>query len=471
MNASAQPTRQSTDSTSTRSHGINRAFVVVAAIAITFLAASAAPTPLYSRYQIELSLSPVTVTVIFAAYAAALLISLLITGRLSDFVGRKPVIITAIGVQMVAMIVFVFADSAGDLICARVLQGLATGTATAVTGAALSDLRPERAPVIASVSPVVGMALGALGASILVAYAPGPEMLVYIVFLALFVVLAWAASALLPETAPRRHGAMRSLRPQVSVPPAARTPLLVAAPILIAVWSLGGFYLSLGPSLAREISGIESPVIGGLLVSALTFSGAGSILALRSQPPVKVFKIGALALMVGLATTLVGILANSLSPLFLGTVIAGVGFGAGFQGAMRTVMPAALPEARAGLLSTFYIVSYLSMGLPAIAAGLLTTQWVIESTALALGSVVIALSGIALCTVAVTRRRSAGATESLPTAHDVRRHANRTGLNVPAEREQAIAATARYIFSVTDSLRSVELSETPPAHAFSIERP
>lgn len=470
MNVFIRSLRQLSGQTGPRRSGANRAFMLVAAITITFLAASAAPTPLYSRYQSELSLSPLTVTLIFAAYAAALLAALLITGRLSDFLGRKPLILSAIGVEVVAMLVFVLADSAGALIFARVLQGLATGAAAAVTGAALSDLDVERAPVIASVSPVAGMAVGALGASLLVTFAPAPEMLVYIVFLALFIVLAWMTHILVPETATFRPGALSSLRPQVSVPPAARKPLVAALPILIAVWSLGGFYLSLGPSLARQISGMDSPLVGGILVSALTFSGAGAIITLRARPPVIVFKIGAAMLMSGLAITLVGVLIQSVVPLLLGTVVAGIGFGAGFQGAMRTIIPTALPRERAGLLSTFYIVSYLSMGLPAVGAGLLATRWGIETTALVLGSTIIVLAGIALCAIALAKPGVEASADTFPSGQDVRRHSERTGLGIPTDREQMIADTARYIFSVTDSLTSIELAETPPAQSFSVER-
>jgi hypothetical protein len=52
-------------------------------------------------------------------------------------------------------------------------------------------------------------------------------------------------------------------------------------------------------------------------------------------------------------------------------VVAGVGFGGGFQGALRTVVPLTAPHERAGVLSILYIVSYLALGVPAVLAGLL----------------------------------------------------------------------------------------------------
>jgi len=47
------------------------------------------------------------------------------------------------------------------------------------------------------------------------------------------------------------------------------------------------------------------------------------------------------------------------------------GFGAAFQGAIRTVLPLAAPHERAGALAIMYVVSYLALGLPAVLAGLL----------------------------------------------------------------------------------------------------
>ena len=375
--------------------GARAAVVVQVLMSVAFLAASSAPTPLYAMYQEQLHLTQFTVTVVFAAYALALLAALLIIGSLSDHLGRRAVILGALALETAAMIVFAVSGNAAELISARILQGVATGAATAALGAALADLAPRRAPLVNSVAPIIGMAVGALGSAALAASAPAPAMEVFVILIAVFALLLVAA-LFLPESAVRRPGALKSLRISVFVPPAARKALLVASPVLIAVWAIGGFMLSLGPSLARVQTGSASPMVGGWLVFALTSSGAVAVFTFGRLPAARVLVGGAAALLSGVAVTLGAVVAGQPVLLFLGVVVAGVGFGTGFQGAMRTILPLAQASERASLLSTVYVISYLAMSVPAIAAGLLASMWGIELTAIVVGGIVIALSALAL---------------------------------------------------------------------------
>src|SRR4051812_22042174 len=82
------------------------AFLLFASITVSFLASSSAPTPLYATYQQAFGFSSITLTVIFAVYALAVLASLLVGGRLSDHVGRRPVLIVTILVQAATMLIF-----------------------------------------------------------------------------------------------------------------------------------------------------------------------------------------------------------------------------------------------------------------------------------------------------------------------------------------------------------------------------
>lgn len=144
---------------------------------LSFLAASTAPTPLYHLYQEHLHFSAATLTLIFGVYALSLLAALLTVGSLSDFLGRKPVIFTALLLNMLAMLLFINADSVAWLISARVLQGFATGMATAVLSAALLDTDRQQGPLVNSVAPLLGMAAGAMGCGLLAEFAPLPLQL------------------------------------------------------------------------------------------------------------------------------------------------------------------------------------------------------------------------------------------------------------------------------------------------------
>ncbi|WP_329082753.1 MFS transporter [Streptosporangium sp. NBC_01469] len=374
--------------------GSGAAAVLLAVTLTTFMAAASAPTPLYAVYQGYWGFSSSVLTAVFAVYAVSLLMALLTVGSLSDHVGRRPVILGAVALETVAMAIFASADGVPALVVARVLQGFATGAATGALGAGLLDADRTRGPLINSVAPALGLAAGGLGSSLLVQYLPAPTRTVFVVLIVAFV-LQGAAILLLPESAGRRAGALASLRPHVSVPAGARRVLLMVTPITVAGWALGGFYLSLGPSLARGVTGSKSIVVGGLLVSALTFSGTVAILAMRAVPALRAMRVASVLLALGVIVTLLGVNTGSGVLFFAGTVVAGLGFGTGFQGAARTLLPAAAPHERAGLMAAFYIVSYLAMSIPATVAGIaaghlplteLTTYYGIVLAALALAA-------------------------------------------------------------------------------------
>ena len=381
------------------------AFAVYALTAMCFMAASSAPTPLYRVYQAEWELTPALMTSVFAVYAVSLLAALLTVGSLSDYLGRKSVILSSVALEIVSIVLFLAAADVWMLIAARLVQGLATGAATAALAAGLADLNPRRAPLINSVAPIVGLAAGALGSAALVEYGPNPLHLVYLVLLVLLVLL-FVAAALMAPAGTASPGALASLRPTLSVPGPARIPLLAVAPALVAVWALGGFFLSLGPTLAADVTGSRSALIGGWTAFALTMSGAVAVLVLRTTAAAAVLRIGSVALVAGVAVALVGTNTGSAWLFFAGTAVAGIGFGAGFQGAMRSVMPLAESHQRAGLLAAFYVVSYLAMGVPSVAAGVAVPVAGIRTTATAYGALVITLGLAALIGTWAVRPRN-----------------------------------------------------------------
>src|SRR5690349_21717095 len=136
------------------------AFAAIAAIFVTFTAASAAPSPLYVVYQHLWGFSATTLTVVFAAYVVGLIAALLVLGALSDHIGRRPVLAAAIALEAVSLVLFVAAGDVSALLAARLIQGIATGAAMTTLGAALVDLNPPHAPgragLINGIAPVSG---------------------------------------------------------------------------------------------------------------------------------------------------------------------------------------------------------------------------------------------------------------------------------------------------------------------------
>jgi MFS family permease len=341
---------------------------VLASITVSFLAASSAPTPLYATYQAAWEFSALTTTVVFGVYAIAFLAALLTAGRLSDHIGRRPLLLAGIAGQLIALAVFVDAHSLAALLTARIIQGLATGGAIGAVGAGMLDIDQMRGAVANATAPGLGTAIGVLLSAFAVQWLPAPTQLIYIAFAGLLVI-QMVAVALLPETSPKAPGAWRSLIPQLALPAQTRRPLLAAAPVLFAVWALAAFYGSLGPALIDHLVGSASVVDGGLGLGILAGVASLTTYLLRALPAPTVMLIGTSALIAGVAAVLLSLWAASWLGFFAGTALAGVGFGAGFQGGIRLVAPLARPDARAGVLSVLFTVSYLGLGVPAVAAG------------------------------------------------------------------------------------------------------
>ncbi len=381
------------------------AFTLVAVVIATLLGASAAPTPLYEVYQSNWGFSSLQSTLVFGIYAVSLLLALLTVGSLSDYVGRRPVLITALVFEAASMIMFATAEGIGLLLFARVVQGFATGAAISALGSTLLDLErtPGRGATVNSIAPTVGLALGAIGSSLISEHLPRPTSTVFLVFCALFLVEIlgiWAA----PETAVRQKGALASMRPALAVPSTALGMLVLTGPCLVAVWALGGFYLSLGPSLARNALDVHTSLIGAIMVATLTGTGALAVFLLRNVAARRILYVGASALVAGVAITLIGAETSSALWILAGTAVAGIGFGAGFQGTIRTVMPLAEPHERAGLLSSIYVIAYLANSVPALIAGYLVGKVGLVDTTRIYGGLVIVLAAAAFLGLLVRKR-------------------------------------------------------------------
>ena len=384
-------------------------FWVSVAMMVLFMYAAAAPTPLYRVYQAKWGFSSATLTAVFAIYVLFLVVTLLTAGSLSDHIGRRPLIMAGILLDVVACVLFLVANGSGLLFAARALQGIAVGVGLNTLGAVLMDLRPKSpvAPLLSSVSPNVGLATGALLTAILVQYGPAPTQLVWWLLLGLFVA-AFVLVALMSESGAVRPGALASLRPHVSVPRPARGAFARAVPALVAVWALGGFYLSLGPTLAAQLSRSHNLLWGGAVAFLLTGVGAAAALAVRKVRPAAMMLGGCLALMVGAGVSVAAIETGNAAVLLLSTGLAGLGFGPAFLGAYRTVVALAAPAERAGLIAAIFTVSYLSMGLPALIAGIVDTQVGLHSTALVYSAAVAGLAAVAASTFAFGGRSRAG---------------------------------------------------------------
>jgi MFS family permease len=371
-------------------------FWLLALTAMSFFAASAAPSPLYLVYAARWHFSATVLTLIFAVYVLALLVALLTVGGLSDFVGRRPVVAAALVAEALSMLLFIGANGTASLFLARAVQGFATGAAAGALSAGLADLspRPTLASAINTAAPSLGLAVGALLSGALVEYGPAPRTLVYVVLVAVFVAVL-AALPLLPESVQRRPGAAHSLLPRMAVPVAARSAFSTAVPVLVATWAVGGLMLSLGPSIAAEVFGVHNYLVEGLVVTAVAGVGSVSAVAARNRRAGETMVRASVVLAVGAALVVVSLAARSTVLFYAALVVSGVGFGASFVAALGSIAPHATADQRAELFAAIFVVSYGAFGGSAVIAGLVVPSYGLRPTSTVYGIVVIVLSLLA----------------------------------------------------------------------------
>jgi MFS family permease len=360
-----------------------RPFAVVAGFITLALMASSTPTPLYSIYAAEWHFSALAVTEVYGTYAICVLLALLLTGGLSDLIGRRPVLLSALVGLAGAEVVFTFASGLDWLYVARAIQGLATGLLLGATGAALIDNHPRRdgsqAGLVNGLASAFGIGFGALVSGLLVEYVGHPEVTPYVV-ISVLVVLAACAAWRLPETVQSRSAF--SLTPRVpKVPRSLWRPFALAGLGVLASWSVGGLYLSLGPGIVGNLLNTENHAVGGVFVFGFCLFALAAQWLLRGMTNRVTLVGGASGLAVGSVITAIGVSSGSTAAFLVGTVLVGFGFGAAFMGALRSLSVVLPPAHRASVMSAFFVVAYASISIPAVAAGVAAVHIGVDSAA------------------------------------------------------------------------------------------
>ncbi|BCW71631.1 MFS transporter [Arthrobacter sp. NicSoilB8] len=370
--------------------------------AVTFISlylAAGAPTPLLPFYQEQWHFPAAVLTLAFAVYAIGFLAAMLTVGSLSDHVGRRPVLIGALLVQLAATLMFLVAPDIGWVIAARVVQGLATGAATSAFTATLAELAPPNrkrlGSILGSVGMTAGLAVGALLAGFAIQFTPEANTIIFTV-LTIVTVLGIVVVALSPESVTRTPGALRSLIPRVFVPPAASKEFAAAAPVIAAVWMLAGLSLGLAPTIVRSVFHLNSGLVNGLSGFIAPATSAVVGVAFARFSPRRGMTTGIYSSIAGTVVIVAAVLSGSLALMIAGLVVMGIGFGAAFSASLRLIMPLAVPQQRAGIVAAIYVVAYIAFGLPVIIAGQLAAPLGLLPTVVGYGGATVALALVSL---------------------------------------------------------------------------
>jgi MFS family permease len=347
--------------------------MVGAAVAFMSLYLGAgALTPLLVTYEQSFGFAPDMLTVAFAVYAVGFLLATLTLGSLSDHVGRRPVLIAGLIVQLLSNTLFLIGTDIGWVIAGRVVQGIASGAATSAFTAAIVEYAPDGkkrlGTILASISLTGGLALGALLAGLAIQLTPAANT---IIFSALIVLTVLGGVTVLAsgETVTRSPGAARSLIPRISVPAAARREFYASAPVVAAAWMLAGLSGGLAPNMVRSVFHLDSPFLGGFagFIAPAVATVVG--LLFSRVPSDRAMSIGSYASILGAVGIIGGVFAGSLALMIVGQAIAGVGFGSAFTAALQLLIPLVAAHERAGIVAAVYVVAYTAFGLPIVIEG------------------------------------------------------------------------------------------------------
>lgn len=319
------------------------------------------PTPLYPIYQHRIGFSALVVTLVFAAYAAGTLTALLVFGRLSDQVGRRPVILAALGVAVASTAVFVLDQDLTGLIVGRVLSGLSVGLCTGAATAGLAELHPSsdraRGALVASTVQMAGLGLGPLLSGPLSQYGPAPTTVPYLAFLVLL--LPAGLVALVPETVSAVGRPWLRVQ-RLAVPSQIRAPFAAAAAAGFASFAFLGLLTSLvGRFLATSLHDHSYSLAGllvfGLFLAVVVAQILGARLATR-----RALLAGLGLLPAGLLLFVLALPVGSLGLFVGGIVLGGLGVGLSFRAALTLVSQLAPEGNRSEVVSAFFVAAYLA---------------------------------------------------------------------------------------------------------------
>lgn len=345
-----------------------RGQVLVAYLFLAVMVGTNLPTPLYVLYAQRLRLTSLDITGVYGVYAVCVLGTLLLAGRLSDHVGRRPVLLLAVVIAGLGELVLMTTADLAGLLAGRIAAGVAAALVIGTGAAYLADLasdRPARANAFATIANMGGQAVGTLLAGVLAAFFAGPTVTPYAVGLFLLAPVLLVPAWHLPETRLGGGGWRAGVKLQSArVPASIRTPFLAAAIGLLAAFALLGFMTALSGLLLTERLHDPSLLISGLATFALFAAAAAAQLRAVGSTPRRAMLFGLAALPAGAALLVIADLTTSAAALFVGAIVTGAGVGAVLRAAVAMVTAACPPDHLGAVVSALFVAVYLGASVP-----------------------------------------------------------------------------------------------------------
>jgi len=343
-------------------------FWAVAFAFLVVMAFATLPSPLYGLYRERDGLSALTITIVYAIWAAGTIATLIAVPSIVPRIGRRGVMVAAVTIMIAAAAELVLWKALPGLLVGRLMTGLAVGLAagTAITYLielgirADPNIAPPRARTIGTSVNVGALGIGPLVAGCLAMWVSDPLTVPYLVWIALGVVaLVGLASA--PETgAPAAAGSLFSVR--LSVPAGAAT---------LAAFAANGLFAGLsGLFLATTFHHASHALAGVTLFIVFTAGVASQLVTARLRASV-VFALGTISMLVGLVLLVVAVRLStpSLALFLVSGGLIGAGAGAVFKGTTGVVLDGTRPDNRVAMTAQLLIALFVGLSVPVIGAG------------------------------------------------------------------------------------------------------
>ena len=346
-------------------------FAVGTLCIVLAFAASAVAVPLYGLYAEGLGVERTSLTFVTVSYFAGTVTALLFFSRLSDYLGRKPVLVGALAVSVFGCLLLGQVESMAQLCLGRFLHGIACGVTMGTAGAYVMDNAlglPLWAPSAVNTSgSQLGFAVGSFTAAGVAGVGLGMSLGFYsVVVLEVGCVLLLAVS---PETASCRPGVVRAIRPQVMMPPAVRVVLPVCCCAWMAAWGIGGYYQTFSFLLGQACFYDNSILYAALAFALYMFVGMfGSMFSGRFEPLTSQ-RVGMVGIVVSFCALIAAIQLGSPLLLLIACVVGGNAHGLAYAGALRRATVRTKPDERAGTLSAITLLSYAGAAVPNLVVG------------------------------------------------------------------------------------------------------
>ena len=385
----------------TRSLPVGVSFWVLALVFATAMAFSTIPTPLYAFYRQRDGFSTFMITVIFAAYSIGVIGSLFLAGHVSDWFGRRRLLLSALAFESVAAVLFLVWTSLPGLILARVVTGVGVGLITATATAHMGELhararpgegrtRAERAAVAANMG---GLALGPLIGGLLAEYVDRPLVVPYLLFLGLLLA-AGIAVVVVPETVDLTRDRPRYRPQRVSVPSQGRPLYYTVAIASFTAFSILGLFTSVAPGFIAGTLHHSSPLLAGAITFLVFGSGATAQIAASAWPAARQVTAGLALTATGVLIVTAAVWWPNLGLFLAGGMLAGSGVGVLFKGALGTVVGLARPEARGEALAGLFLAAYAGLVVPVLGIGVATLNSSLRSALLGFAAGVLVVIGL-----------------------------------------------------------------------------